>query len=470
VFDDKVVELLYNYQNDLQLHKTKAVREYLNSLTDEVGIPYSRSFYDYGKLLKTLESFAEKHAANFSWNSNFKRAFAVVRSRYPRNTLIPLRFQNDGDVALALPNKDSHAGASYLRTGMRNKGEYLDGIHKDLLDVEEQAIVDGSFNCLTLIGSRTSVKGEFEDDGSWSGSCEHTSRPIHMKDIYENLAAARFSVPVTAFLDDYRYSAIGKADDDVWRRVRSMRSGKSGWISLDYSKFDSTQPAWLIERAFDIVRDCFTMTPREEKLFLVVKHDYIHKTFLLADGYLSVHHGTPSGSSLTSVINGIINELITETWLSKFDVLAEYMIMGDDNLIYYRDNVNLNDISSYIVHNFGIKVNTDKSLTGSRWDDPKFLSRTWSVRGPWRPIPEVLARMMFPERYRDYTKPGVRPEFVLFSYILGYSATMRELMDVNAFCCEYGLDHTLNLRETELEVLPYNVQVWYRRKTLAGAA
>lgn len=460
VFDDKVVSLLNNFQNESQLIKTNRVRDYLNRLKDEEGIPYSRSYYDYHKLLVTLESFAGKHASNFSWNQHFKRALAAVRKRYPSGKLTPLRFHSDEDVIKSLPKMDSHAGHSYLRTGLRKKGEYIDGIYEELISKEKQAIVDGSFNCLTLLGTRTSVKGEFGSDGSWTGSCVHTSRPIHMKDIYENLSAARFAEPVTAFLQGYAYSAIGKSDNDIWKRVRNMSNSMIGWVSLDYSKFDSTQPAWLIDRAFDVLEGCYVMSEAERKLFYVVKHDYIHKTFLLADGYLSVHDGTPSGSSLTSIINGIINELITETWISRFNVQAKYMIMGDDNLICLKDDIDMNVIATYIVHNFGIVVNAEKSLVGTRWDDPEFLSRTWTARGPWRPFQEVLARMMFPERYRDYTKPGVRPEFILFSYILGYSATMREIMDVDAFIIEYGFDQRKVLSREEMDVLPYNLQVY----------
>jgi hypothetical protein len=282
-----------------------------------------------------------------------------------------------------------------------------------------------------------------------------------MVDVYTIIAESRYGYPLTGWIRNYAYSAIGK--DDLWlaKWVWYHRSKGHCFISFDYSKYDSTIPSWLIKSAFDVIRSCFRKY--DEQLLAVIEEDFINKNIITGDGVIHVTHGNPSGSRLTAIINGICNEIITETWLLKFDMRADYNIMGDDNLIYLHQSEvstsDVQDICDYITHNFGIHVNASKSNYGTCFDDPEYLSRFWGLQGPWRHQGEVISLIAYPERKRVYSAKLLQPSLVLYAYILAYPTTMRELMNVSSFMSDFNVKFsTIEWTREMREAVPYNLR------------
>jgi hypothetical protein len=92
-----------------------------------------------------------------------------------------------------------------------------------------------------------------------------------------SVAEAKFVWPIEEyFLKKYEHSAIGKSDNHITWWVNVQRSRFRNFISLDYSKFDSTIPAWLIHAAFTIIRAAFV--EMDERLLDVLENDFTHKT------------------------------------------------------------------------------------------------------------------------------------------------------------------------------------------------
>jgi hypothetical protein len=464
VFDGPVMKVFKNYVKASKLDMVNGELRYLKNLKDPDGIPFSRSVGFYSQVETQVGYFTRQDPASFAWNENFQAAVKTVASRYPKG-LHMLEYHNNKDIYDAVTDWSTSAGYIGIVTGFRKKRDYLATIFDDLMAEEDQAIKDGRYTRPLAQASRTQGGGAYDKrTGKRTGTCTHKRRDVQNNDVFSNATECRVGVPLTNFLKLYSYTAIGKDDNAITELVWHLRMHSQGFLSLDYSKYDSTIPGWLLRYAFKVLRSCFSFRNRHEKaLFDVIEETFIIKSFALPGGNVLVTHGTPSGSRLTAIINGIVNEIMTETWLRALGVEAKYIIMGDDNLIALEWNGDkqklLEDVSSYIKHNFGVIVNVEKSGVFDKGEDPEFLSRFWSIEGPWRWVGEVLSLMAYPERYRPYNKGQLTPELVLLSYVLGYRRTMRQIMDVDRFLRENRFD--LIKAASSLEArkeMPWNVR------------
>lgn len=461
-FDDKVKKFLYPYVWSKD-NMTKQIN-YLNHLKDPEGSPFCRSWRTYSKAMDKLAVFSLPEATTFRWNVHFQKAYAKVKERHAQSTLRPLKYRSNRDVIDAVSKWDTSAGfTSLVNPNVKHKRDILT---ENLVDTVNNKIRDaidrGSFEAYGMIGFRTQGSGEYDLNGNQTHTCKLTTRAIWMEDIYKVIAERKFALPYLNWVKSYKYSGIGMNDNQISKRVHGMMFHNCNWLSLDYSGYDSTIPSWLIRSAFDIVESCFKMDAYDRKLLGVLREDFINKNLITADGVIHYTHGTPSGSGFTTIINCICNEIMTETWADKFGIKVDYNVMGDDNLIMSSQELDIEKIASYLTKNFGVKVNASKSCYGkTSKDDPEYLSRIWTNHGPWRHPNQLLSKLLFPERRRDYkNNPDLTPQIIIYSYILGYEAGMRQLMDVDRFLSDTGIT-MCKITESKqvLSNLPYNVRV-----------
>jgi hypothetical protein len=461
-FDDKILEVMYRYAR--YPGKIDSVRTYLNNLRDDTGVPFSRSHYEYSKMLETLQRFEAPDVSDGRWRKAFRFAFDRVKSRYEAASIKFRDYSCNEDIYEVIKDLDTSTGFAYFESGIRHKCDLpFDRLYREYRETVERALIDHSFNEYYIWFHRCQASGEFTDGGEMTYAFKQKSRPVWANSVKVYIAEALFQKPINNWLKNYSYSAIGKDDASINRFVNHYRAVFDRWISFDYSKYDSSIPAWLIHAAFDVLESAFVLDDFGRALLGVIRNDFIRKNVILDNCVKHVTHGNPSGSGLTAIINGVCNELITETWMAKFDVKrAKYMIMGDDNLIFIDKDVDIATIASYVMYNFGVEINSDKTKCGLRSDGPEFLSRMWRYDGPWRHPNILMSKMLFPERFRAYNKiPELTPELVFYSYVLGYRAAMNEIFDVGRFLEENGF---LNLRirtcdRTLVRNLPYNVQI-----------
>lgn len=458
LFDDKLIDELkvwaFNPESvDRQI-------TYLDSLKDDRG-GFARSHKDPKSMITIIDSFRREEKSSFQWNRNYQNALAEVESKYPSN-LKPIRYTCEDDIDEVISNWDTSSGWTGIVEGKQKKSDYRGEIFDRLLSIESRAIEDGSFNCPVIPGSRGQASGEFLDDGTPTGKFKRKTRPVWMTDIFQLVSEQRFAKPVTEWLTSYPGSAIGKDDPKISKWVFSMRNKYTEYLSLDYSKYDSSIPSWLIRDAFGIIRKCFkSLTKYEEDLLWIIEKDFIEKNVLYADGtFVHITHGNPSGSAFTSIINGICNEIITRTWCSALGFTVEYVIMGDDNLMFTSQAIHAPSVATYVEHNFGVKINSEKSTSGKTSQSPEFLSRFWTNTGPYRHPNILISKLAYPERFRKYSNRR-DVQMVLYSYILGYEAGMRKVMDVDGFLGETRLLRRDLKSNKEVSGLPYNVRVAY---------
>lgn len=474
IFDDRAVAVLKQYAWDPG--KVDAELRYLQFLKNDEGELFCRSIGKYSDMEAQFLNFQEPEKASFRWNRHYKAAVATVSARYAKAELKMREYSSDEDIYESVTDWSTATGWTAIVTGLRKKVDVLSDVFEVYTEREARAKEVGSFEAPIVCGTRTQGSGAYDELGKRTGTWKSKKRAVFMVDVYTIIAESKFGAPLNEWLKNYEYTAIGKDDRWISRWVNSYKLRGWNFISFDYSKYDSTIPSWLIRSAFDVIRGMFTEYDAE--LLKVIEEDFINKNIITADGVLHVEHGNPSGSRLTAIINGICNEIITETWLDAFGYKGQYNIMGDDNLIYLStelDDASKSLIGQYIAHNFGIEVNADKSNFGTSKDDPEYLSRYWSHSGPWRHVGEVVSLIAYPERFRPYHRKDISltPEMIIFSYVLAYRRTMSEMIDVNRFMRDANLHfYSIKWSKEQREAIPYNLRLfvelnnYYARPTM----
>jgi hypothetical protein len=325
-------------------------------------------------------------------------------------------------------------------SGIKKKGENLEEAYSTFQKDCESALADGTFGCPILLGNRTQASGEFDDQGNETGTCKHKTRVVSMVDLTVIMAELKFSKPFQDRFVNKPMYAGGKDETEISKFILDWRSKFPKFMSIDYSSYDQTISSWLIEDAFSVIKSCFILNLEESELFDVIVHDFIHKDFIIQEGVVHSDKGVPSGSMFTQIIDSLVNVLVVNTYfMSLGNPRHDMMAMGDDNIIFCGKDVDIIHLSTYISKNFGLIVKTDdKSNEGSTKDHPKFLSRYWTYAGRWRHPKQLISRLAFPERFRDYSGE-TKPQHVLMAFILTYDKGMRELMDVEKFYQDYPI-------------------------------
>lgn len=443
VFDDRIRDVVKNY----------SVGEV--DIDSEIGylddMKYG-CYYRGSMIVDQIQHFAEPEKDSFAWNSNYQKALRQVwEVLKPIEPLRVIKYRSDEDIDNVLTKKDTSAGFEFILTGKRLKGEYIDGIYPAYKKELKKALECGTFSKPIISGTRMQVSGAYDDYGVRTGVFKDKTRLVSMIDLFLIIAECQFAKPFQHYMHGKKFYAMGKLPDEQHNLIVTMAARYSRWYSLDYSRYDQTIPSWLIRDAFELIWRCFDAETRENyrALFEVIVHDFIHKHFVSEGGRIvSAHKGVPSGSMFTSVIDTICNYIMIMTYFNSLEnkiqdtIKKECCICGDDNLICTNYKLDLNDLASYLNHNFGIDVHPEKCSASERvGQPPKFLSREWQLRGAYREPRVLLANMCYPERFRDYIKnPDLKPEMILYSYYLAYPIGMQHLIDVERFLDDFRLE------------------------------
>lgn len=433
VFDDKILGLLMKY-----VHPNE--RNNLVQMVSELSkVNYSQSNYEYSQIVDQVKRFTLPNHSNFHWNENYKKAKAMAVDLVKPYRLRMLKYENTDDLMDSLPKTTTHAGFSNILLDVKNKGEYVKVYGSTFFEIEKAALNAGTFNIPLLPGVRTQASAGLTPELHGIKDFKSKSRLVSMVDVNQILTETRFASPFQKRLSHENWYAGGKNDNAILSLISTHRNQYPQWLSIDYSKFDQSISDWLIRDAFDVVRAAFDPAYFDEDLFSLVVNDFINKSFVL-DGYLiPSSKGVPSGSMFTQIVDSIVNKLMIDTYLGSIGY-SDYdmIIMGDDNLIFSKEEIDYSSLSSYLGKNFGINVSVGKSTSGiSEIADPEFLSREWHKDGIWRELYELVPKMLYPEKFRPYHLGEAKPEIVLYSYISGYGKSLNALIDVREFMKDY---------------------------------
>jgi len=252
---------------------------------------------------------------------------------------------------------------------------------------------------------------------------------------------SRFARPlIDYFLGSISPMCFGRSKfkiaSDINFKVCTGEPGKIPY-ALDFSGFDSTIPAQLIEKAFEILSTWFDLRDRERFGWEKIVHYFIHTPIVMPDGnlYVGKKCGVPSGSYFTQLIDSIVNVILIFAISRKlgFDLGANsLLVLGDDSIFEADGSLSLHDIARAL-GSYGIKLNVEKSRIGQK----HFLGSYWHTGISDIPISEIIEKAICPEHHRSLlykhkSAMGRREEAmsVLYSYARQYASAYK-LIDKN---------------------------------------
>lgn len=173
-------------------------------------------------------------------------------------------------------------------------------------------------------------------------------------------------------------------------------------VGLDFSKFDSSPSAELIQIAFSILETWFELDDEMRNVWNIVKSYFIHTPIVMHDGnlYKVKHHGVPSGSYFTQLIDSVINYIIVTSAMTHFDLHPHernIFVLGDDSVFSTNEDINLNLLKTYF-KGLGFNLNVDKSLVSK--DKIHFIGFDWNRGCTEKPLEKVISIMTQPEKWR----------------------------------------------------------------------
>lgn len=253
------------------------------------------------------------------------------------------------------------------------------------------------------------------------------TRLVWMAPLSTTIVGTGFSKPISQALARRRPFTWGLRGVDKSSFIEEFKSTSRYVYSLDYSGFDTTVPACMIDDAFSIVKTHLDLTVSEDNVWRKYVSDFIHSRMITPSGDVwQKHKGIPSGSAFTSIIGSVVNLLLINYMfirifghgIDKHKVL----ILGDDVVFGTNERIDLGQLSA-AASELGFTVSVEKSnVTDTHRESPgpyqnqvHFLGKYWVNGHQRRPEHEILQRMAYPERHRKRTDQ--ESLIRLFSYL-----------------------------------------------------
>lgn len=428
------------------------INQRLQQIRDQHGtLGFSRSRIYPQDLRESAEQFegSKDFPIQIWWCNNFEQTIRELQEIFSSFNLEPLMPRTQKEAEDLVTNAQSSSGFMQYETGKYAKGDNLDNLVEKLDAYITELKKSGICNHPVLIAIRTqaSLKGYSREDMLDFTKFKAKDRIVHVVYMLQVLVEAMFQIPFQKkFVEKCKWYS-GVSTEEIRNRVRNMAIANNYWISLDQSAFDSNQSEQLIRLAFDLIRLAFHNV--DDELWNAIVDSYIHRWVLLPAEWhgnqmlIREDHGTPSGSMWTQIVDSIINYIVVATYMRSHTARFEMQIMGDDNLCYYStysgEQIDPSDVSSYMARNFGLVINADKTDSGTKRDDPKYLSRVFKQIGVYRAPTELIANMLYSERRRvdRLTGEPTPIEIIIMAYCIEFPLGMQEIIDMPKFFDDY---------------------------------
>ena len=454
-FDDKIEAMILDYSRDYAGCRVDVAK----TLDDLHSLGFARSKYNYEPMEEAIQRFEQKNHSYNAKKKYIRRAIDKMKKEFSAVKLEVLEYHSIDDLLNYLPKAEAHPGWSGLILGIYSKKELIEreGFGKWLEELNN-ALEIGSFNKPIVLGYRTQAGSPFDEFNNVKSEFKEKVRLINIVDIWQVMAELMFAKSVQRFMSKQKWYAGGKDDETLLIQINDAKRRYNFSVTTDYSSFDQTISDWLIHEAFDIIQAGFQFdNPQHEHLFRIVREDFIHKVIFDANLRMrEIHKGVPSGSMFTQIIDSIVNRIMIDSFMMQQGIdRYECIIMGDDNIIFTMNQIDEDVMAKYLSINFGVIVNSDKMDAAVLYEgeEPEFLSRVWTVNGVYRNPFELLARMCYPERRRNYKNKLMKPEYIIYSYILSFPLGMRELINVDKFKQRFQPKKFTNMSKDELAVI-----------------
>jgi len=173
-------------------------------------------------------------------------------------------------------------------------------------------------------------------------------------------------------------------------------------IGLDIKSFDASIPVWLINVAFDILRQNLAFTgPMEEAAFEYARHFFINTPVVMPDGRMWLKKmGIPSGSYFTSLIGSICNSILMAfLQLKIYNEVFKTYVLGDDSLFGIPQSLGWPDLDQFaaLLSTLNITLSPHKCIVTQRPEELHFLGHCARHSRVDRDTAELIRLALYPE-------------------------------------------------------------------------
>lgn len=364
------------------------------------------SFYEVRKLYEALERYSPSKSRKIDMQNNHLKG--AIRTVYkvmgkPANRPKLRALSKVSEVRDALKMEKS--------AGLPTMGKKEDNFYYCLNREEQIRKLKKAANAC-LAQTRTQLGGKVRL--VWAYPLEMT------------IMEARFAAPlIQEFKGLQTPMAIAQSTMKLGARVWAIDALPGSTRALDFSKFDSTIPAALIYKAFDILGTWFSEEDKEEWGWKQIVGYFVHTPICMPNGkiYRGKRHGVPSGSYFTQLIDSVVNMIIQFYMARKLGYNLDkdnFMVLGDDVIISIPTHVTTTAYAKELADTFGMIVHPDKTK-----EIPHFLGALWKNGLPYRPMNEILQKMAYPESARiyqgkTYEERRLEAAYIILSYATQY--------------------------------------------------
>jgi len=260
---------------------------------------------------------------------------------------------------------------------------------------------------------RTAIEGKALPPFVASSRTQHgekapKGRLIWAAGLVTTVLASRYSKAVYEKWQKKFFLSFGDGDQTTGAKLVSMHSRKRWVYGLDFSAFDASLSAHMIDSAFGIIKEALDLSEVEAALFDRVVSDFIHSRLILPDGSMwRVHRGVPSGSAFTSLVDSICNLIILQyIWIRKAGhplSWNEVCVLGDDSVTATDWYSSMDEIQE-VAQELGIILSTQKSARVGLGGAVPYLGHWWKCGQSHRDEREIAIRQAFPERWNQFLR------------------------------------------------------------------
>lgn len=401
----------------------------------------TKRFYHVRPTLENLDHFVDQalERRSFRWSENFRAASVLVKQAMSSKELLqPVTVESEEEIDKVWSNKKASAGAIGRGSKEDNRAECYVAFRR-IRDLIKSGTPYQDIQIPNLVFHRAQISGYMDEKRRYKPGAQMKDRLIWGSDGATVSLEGLYARPLMNHVMRNWFSYSGGDEPEVLRRkIRSAQDMGWQWTSIDYSKFDQTIQSWVIEECFDIIKSFFDK--RYHKELGYIAYNFIH-TWILLPGLKLVqkHRGIPSGSYFTQLVGSMSNALMVMTYIASkckgsLEEKVSYVqhelgygdrlnmfVMGDDNLLFTRHELDLDDMAAYVNKIFGTKINADKTVTSMEQRNPHYLKRDWTYAGEFRDILDLAINVCHPEWERTYD--GYSPWHIMYGLYLTYRAS-----------------------------------------------
>ncbi|QDE53634.1 RdRp [Aspergillus flavus partitivirus 1] len=418
-YDPFINEALRHFDNDLR----KSLKGFTRTPGDEFKLREALNKYD-----APTRTFEHVFRNDPKLERCYRQAYSEVFDEFALNRKVVPKFPTAVDLVM-----DSSSGYPHFQ----KKSEIRDQIlHEGRTWLHHAKSKD--FHRVPLLPCSVGVRGALSPEN------DPKTRLVWMYPAAVTVAEGVYAQPLIKAIYEEKADLLLVGQETRFRLAKYLsliNEDKNRFgVGLDFSAYDTFPVQDLIRDAFaimkqnlafgtywdpengnvtaghDDLRNFERVRARAEKGYDNIMEYFIHTPLILPNGrIIRKHHGVPSGSHFTNLVDSIVNRLLQKTFgLYTERSIRDLRTNGDDSAFTVTDTYvgNILKDASAFFKKWYMTIKPEKSVVAGTPADMHISGTTWEALRPTRTTQDWLKMALYPSTY-------VRDANMSFQRLLG---------------------------------------------------